>query len=471
MKLRRARPRAVAVPHPLLAVFLLAAALLSRTGNGGRTPDGRALRELIEMARRRGEERGEMTAAILGAGPVEETEGTPLEGSRRTQHEDCQDAEPSIAFEAAMASDSWTYYEGLADVLVGMADPIIRKSTMVRRKGDGAQAQEVAEEVILPQTVVDAPHVAQITLLDGGPGIAGKTFDLKVAVGSEAASAFRTSMRNVPVRGVFRDSSSSSSSITTTTMSHDGMQMEMMPMAGEGSEATFIMAPTLEPPCDIDSDNGAVSCSIAGEVQTFENQVLAKTAVVEALAEGITRVFSDHAVPLPRELAMRRARRERRAYVNPAYSLGTERTILFVRSIYNGQTAASVIISHTDAVALATNATRELNRAALGATSFSFTVAPQHVTMAATTPVCTSSYTLVEQSTKAALLSQLSINSALYSHVIILLPKCPTWQFNGLAYIVSTAFLFVFFLLACCLHRWIASVNASCSPAARLGYH
>jgi hypothetical protein len=429
-------------------------------------------------------------------------------------------------------------YEGFADILMGMADPeprveeaaavvdfttgdvrtVLRTSNTVERAphllqitllasnvlaGEGLATLEVESTAAAPSQLQledaavepsgpslasasedDAP--ASAALLSGVPShasampvVASATMPVPDAAsstagpengtaslpsylvhlpaGSEASLVYRTSMRGVPVRGLV--------------------------MGGH-----FVMDPDVTPGCTpLGSGDIGVLCSVAGQQVPFHSAQQAREAVLQAIAEGVARMFEESAHPLP--VPLRRRLRHlynadvpiasavdtlspvgsgtsfgapslrgdqastlqlpqeqastsltphgaRRAYVNPIFNRG-QRSVLAVRVLFYGQ-ALSAACDANEARMLLGNVTAELTRSALGVASFSWFVPPAVVTLPASLPACSPNFASVETAAKAAVLAQQGYNPADYSHFVVLLPQCSSLGWLGLAYVSGT---------------------------------
>jgi hypothetical protein len=316
-----------------------------------------------------------------------------------------------------------------------------------------ATAVPVAASATMP-----VPNVA---LSPGGPGsdtASLPSYLVHLPAGSEASLVYRTSMRGVPVRGLI--------------------------MGGH-----FVMDPDVAPGCTpVGSGDSGVLCSVAGQQVPFHSTQQAREAVLQAIAEGVARMYEESAHPLPVPLRRRlshlydsadgqvtsavgtasragsgtspraplrqgdepsvpqppqeQARTHvsphgaRRAYVNPIYNHG-QRSVLAVRVLFYGQ-ALSAACDANEARMLLGNVTAELTRSALGVASFSWVVPPAVVTLPVSLPACSSNFASVETAAKAAILAQQGYNPADYSHFVVLLPQCSSLGWLGLAYVSGT---------------------------------
>lgn len=256
-------------------------------------------------------------------------------------------------------------YNGLADILIGMADPVPEQRIASLRTWNGSEAALV----VTSGTMARAPHVMQITLL--GPASAAEAV-LQTAR-SPAASALAQAAE-VPTQPVEADGAQLqwAESVTRAELAAGAMpagktlirrrQLQgdtapvasspnlsppppagtvlhlMVPPLSEAADVfrtsmrgvpvqgvivdghAFVMAPEITPACAAlqqteaqgsTDDLSGLACSIGGRSESFATAAEARQALLQAVAEGAARAYDEQAVAQPLPLGLQRRLNQR----------------------------------------------------------------------------------------------------------------------------------------------------------------
>jgi hypothetical protein len=185
----------------------------------------------------------------------------------------------------------------------------------------------------------------------------------------------------------------------------------------------------------------ASACYLPGLGDTgFASYGDARHALLDALTQASARAYEASGAVLPRALRAAVERRmritpgaARQTYILPSVSRGA-RTLLAVRILFYGQ-ASTAVGTDTDMRTLLDAVVTELNRAAFGAATFTYTLPSSTVTLSSTTATCTTDYSTMESDAKAQVQATLGINPAAYNHFVLLMPSCSSLGWSGLAYV------------------------------------
>jgi len=145
-----------------------------------------------------------------------------------------------------------------------------------------------------------------------------------------------------------------------------------------------------------------------------------------------TSSASATASALPKPVVPLHGHRRRSLFIRPSNSKGA-RSMLAVKMKFAGQ-ADTVLASDADMHTLMDGATSELNRAAFGAATFTYTLPAGIITLDAGVATCTSDMNAIESSARAQTASALGIDSSTFNHFLMLMPDCTaSYGWVGLA--------------------------------------
>lgn len=263
-------------------------------------------------------------------------------------------------------------YDGLADILIGMADPVPDRRTASLRTWNGTESDE--QLVVTSGTMARAPHVMQITLL--GPAAAagdaqgaaaadfmgsdsGQPPQQAESDGAQLQWAWTAASRRLKPAAMGRASTSPAAMRRSRLLQRDAALEDapvlhlMLPPLSEAADVfrtsmrgvpvrgvivdghAFVMAPEVTPQCcgQLESDETAsadssasvqsLACSIGGRSETFHTAADARQAVLQAVAEGAARAYDEQAIAQPLPLGLqRRLLRADGQFDGPALDIG-----------------------------------------------------------------------------------------------------------------------------------------------------